>query len=52
MVPSKLSNDKSIAYIIPFGVSTMSTTILLAIPYYLIKKEYPVFHLQYALIPG
>jgi glucose uptake protein GlcU len=52
MVPSKLATDKSIAYIIPFGISALSTTILLSIPYYLIKREYPVFHVQYALIPG
>jgi len=54
LVPLRLapSDAQGINYMVSFGIGVVAVTPALALVYFLIKRELPVFHLRVALVPG
>jgi glucose uptake protein GlcU len=54
LVPLRLapSDAQGINYMISFGIGVLAVTPALALVYFLLKREIPVFHLRVALVPG
>jgi len=47
-----MQDAQGINYMISFGIGVLAVTPVLAAIYFLIKFEWPVFHVKVALLPG